>query len=301
MTKVTKIIFDNDGVNIDSEHVAMQVMDDFGYDMVAKYIAEPIEGLKRGDIFKTYAGTSSNKIIQELIEKYSLPIDNIKTDYGLSNIDDGEVYEALSDIVTRQTMDRFEEELKAIPGITQALEETHQIFGIENCALCTTSRADRMKISLDHATDPNTGENARLAELFPDDDNRRISGYGPGNKYTLFMELNPDWNPAETIIVEDSLSGVRKALATSKKFRVVGTVASQFYGDSYEAKIPQIEKLLEAGASVVVTDVADFPAVFQWLNDGMDMKNIPDFKGPVHHNQGTSSNAPTAKLPENHI
>ncbi len=282
MSKISKIIFDNDGVNMDSEQLAMQVMDDFGYDMVARYHAEPIEGLARGDIYRTYAGTSSDQIIRQLIEKYNLPFDALKEDYNLGDIADNDVYEALSNQLTEQTLDRFSGELKAIPGIEEALVKIDEMLGgIENRALCTTSREDRMNLSLACAINPSTGELAGLDRLFPDEDNRRVSGYGHPNKYTLFMELNPDWNPAETGIVEDTVSGVTKALSADPALRVIGTVASEFYGSTYIEKKTQVEALIDAGASIVVFDVADLPAALEWLEKGASAENLPDFIGSV--------------------
>lgn len=284
---ITKIIFDNDGVNIDSETVAMQVMDDFGYDLVARYIAEPEQAdpaLKRGDVYKEFPGTSTNKIVEALIKRYSLPVEQIVADFGLGE-DSGDVEtvaNVLADIVTHATNEAFKKELKAIPGIAGALREIDNLLGgIENRALCTTSPEERMNISLAYAADPATGENAGLAELFPDEGNRRISGYGHDNKYEFFRSLHPDLDPAQTAIVEDSLSGVKKAKAASPEFRVIGTVASEFYQD----KPAQVRALLQAGATVVVHDVRDIPAAIEWMNEGLDMDSeIPlKFKGAVHH------------------
>lgn len=283
ITPVKRIIFDNDGVNIDSEDVAMQVMDDFGYDLVKKYITEP--NLKEGDIYAEYPGTSTDKIVESLISKFSLPVEFIKTDYGLENIPDKEIAEALADKVTLATNKAFSTKLNAIVGIAQALREIDiYLGGIENRALCTTSREDRMKISLECAVDPETGENASLAELFPDEDNRRLSGYGHDNKYSYFLELHPDWDPSETVVVEDSLSGVKKAKAANSNFRVIGTVAAKFYTD----KKDQISQLMKAGADIVVTDVADLPKAIEWLDNGLSMDKVPDFKGTVHHSNPLS-------------
>lgn len=68
MNAIKRIIFDNDGVNIDSEHIAMRDMAEFGYTMVAQYIDLEIAGLKENDIYVDYKGMSSNDIVGQLIK-----------------------------------------------------------------------------------------------------------------------------------------------------------------------------------------------------------------------------------------
>jgi hypothetical protein len=194
ITPVKKIIFDNDDVNIDSEHLAMAVMDGFSCEMVGKYVGG--NALQKGHIYANYKGTSTDKIVQALIDNYDLPYDSIKTDYQLGDIPDEKVALAVAEIVTQQTIDAFRGNLKAIPNISVALKEIDKMLGgIENRALCTTSPHDRMVVSLESAVDPVTGENAGLAELFPDEENRRVSGYDYDNKYEYFLQLNHDWDP----------------------------------------------------------------------------------------------------------
>lgn len=330
---ITDIIFDNDGVNINSEHVAMQVMDDFSYKMVKQYDASA--DLARGDVYKEYPGTSTDRIVLAMINKFDLPLGNIKSDYNLDDITSEDLTtrleakiekqktfanksralpaieeearqayeqlgstthtykdiaatlydilcehasEQLADTVTADTNSAFKKELKAIPGISDALRQIDvQLGGIEHRALCTTSPEGRMNISLEAAVDPETGENAGLAELFPDEENRRISGYGHDNKYVLFMKLHPELNPESTVIVEDSKSGVEKAKAAHPDFRVIGTVAADFYTDKAE----QIENLKSAGADIIISNISDLPAALKWLDNGLHHENKPNFKGTV--------------------
>jgi beta-phosphoglucomutase-like phosphatase (HAD superfamily) len=282
MTQITRIIFDNDGVNIDSEHLAMQVMDDFGYDLVARYIGEPIEGLQRGDIYKTYKGVSSNDIITDLIEKFDLPVEVICTDYNIQNTNNA--IEELSDQLTKATIKEFEGNLYTLPNFVKTMKFIYKQFGFGNIALCTTSRADRMHAT-EHAKDPETGDNADWAKYFPDKDSLRISGYGHANKYEYFRELHPDWKPEETAIVEDTAGSTKKAIDTGFK-NIIGIVASKFQCNTEENKREEIAKLLKAGARIIVTDYGDIPKVIEWMNNGMDMDNLPMFKSDVHNNQG---------------
>jgi beta-phosphoglucomutase-like phosphatase (HAD superfamily) len=267
----TKIIFDNDGVNIDSEDVAMRVMDDEGARLVRRY--QPNADLPQDYIYKTYPGTSTDRIVDALIKKFDLPVEQIKTDFKLPK--DADVPVALADLITLETNKRFIAELKAVPGTTGALKTIHMMFGSENVALMTTSRADRMDISLAHAVDPASGANAQLDSLFPKGAQRR-SGYGHTNKYDEgFGALG--WNPAQAIIVEDSLSGVTKAKAGREDASVIGTVAARFYTD----KPAQAEALLKAGADIVISSMFDLPAAAWWLKDGKP-ETKPAFLAPVY-------------------
>lgn len=265
------LIFDNDGVNIDSEHVAMQVMDDFGYAMVKRY--KPDAALEQGDIYEEYPGTSTDVIVAKLIEKHDLPEDRIRDDYDVQA--EVSIPEALADRITIETNERFMTDLQAIKGITKSIEKLRDTYGAENIALCTTSREDRMDVSLECATQPDTGINAGLSELFPKGE-RRVSGYGYSNKYELYLGQS-GWDPAQSIVIEDSLSGVTKAKAASEDIRVVGTAAAGFYKD----KNAQATALLDAGASIVITDGADLAKAIIWLDAGLDPEQKPDFKSRV--------------------
>lgn len=269
--RITKFLFDNDGVNIDSEDVAMRVMDDWGVALVKRY--QPDAALLQDYIYKTFPGTSTDRIVDALIQKFQLSADLIKQDYNLA--DDADVPVALADLITIETNNRFQSDLKAIPGVTQAHVELRALYGAENIALATTSREDRMDVSLAHAADPLTGANAQLETFFPKGERRR-SGYGHPNKYDeAFGALG--WNPAETVVVEDSLSGVSKAKQGRTDVRVIGTVAAKFYED----KPAQAKALMDAGASLVIAHFSDLPKAVQWLDAGMDASKKPAFAGQV--------------------
>ncbi len=269
-----KIIFDNDGVNIDSEDIAMRIMNDWGRAFVLRY--RPDAPLPEEEIYNKYVGTSADKIFAALIEQFDLPLERIAKDYEIKGETTAEtICTALGDIITNETCDRFRHDLKSIPGATQSLSKIRSLFGAENMALATTSRSDRMDICLAHAIDPLTGENARLEEMFPAGSRRR-SGYGQPNKYDeAFAALG--WNPAHTIIVEDSRSGVRKAKTGRPDVAVIGTVAAKFYTD----KEAQAGALLEEGANLVISTLADIPLAAEWLKGDMAQPR-PPFSGTVY-------------------
>lgn len=271
---ISKVITDNDGVNIDSEDVAMRVMDDWGVAFIERFNPDAAAKLEKDYIYTTYPGTSTDKIVRQLIERHDLLPELIRAAHDLP--EDVDIGTHMADLITKETNVRFQQELKSIPGVTQAWEKVIETLGAENVALATTSRGDRMDISLEHAVDPKTGENARLHEIFPVGD-RRFSGYGGPNKYDAAFALLK-WDPAETVIVEDSLSGARYAKAGRPEVSVVGTVAARFYND----KAGHAAALMENGADIVISTMHDLPHAISWLNEGFDPAKKPDFKGKVY-------------------
>lgn len=286
MSQITRVIFDNDGVNIDSEHIAMGDMDEFGYDLVHRYVDPETSGLKESEIYIEYKGQSSNAIIKDLIEKYDLPEDAIREDYNAP--EDANLYEFLSDLHTKSVIKKFGSGLlETLPGFQQAIIDMKNKLGAEHIALCTTSRGDRMDATV-YAVDPVTRESVNWGEHFPTGD-RRISGYGHANKYDHFRDLHPEWDPETTAIVEDTAGSTQKAIDAGF-MNIIGIVASKFQclddngNFSRDKQLSEISKLKEAGARVIVTDYRDIPKAVEWLDNGMSMESIPDFHGDVHHN-----------------
>jgi hypothetical protein len=97
---------------------------------------------------------------------------------------------------------------------------------------------------------------------------------------TNTMNPFPRWDgiPKKLPVIEDSLSGVSKAKAHSADIRVVGTVAARFYTD----KEAQAKALLDAGASLVISDMRDLSVALDWLNADMDPIVMPTFRGKVY-------------------
>lgn len=293
-----KIIFDNDGVNIDSEHIAMQDMDEFGYKLVHKYVPSCSSGLSRGDIYTEYKGWSSNAIIEDLINKHSLPEDDIRETFDIPEGDD--LYEHLSNLHTNSVIAKFQSGmLKTLPGFASTIEKIRERFGQGNIALCTTSRTDRMHAT-EAAIDPDTGQKANWGEFFPKDGNLRVSGYGYKNKYEHFRSLNPSWDPDETVIVEDTASSTKKAIDAGFD-NVIGIVASKFQTQDTngnfdpEKQRQEMESLLKAGAKIIVTDYRDIPFAIDWMSNGMNPDQKPDFVSTVEYNSGEGRVVPDAQ------
>lgn len=269
---VKKILTDMDGVLVDSEDAAMRVMDDWGVALIKRY--QPDAQIAQDYIYKTYPGTSTDRIVAALIKEFDLPEALIRQDYNVADADDVAI--ALADHVTLDTIACFRQQLTTVPGAADAYRALAARYGADNVGLATTSRKDRMDVSLEHAVDPATGRNAELTQIFPAGERRR-SGYDFKNKYDeAFAALG--WNTAETVVVEDSLSGVTKARAGRPDVMVVGTVAARFYED----KAAQAKALIDAGADIVVGDIADLPQAVAWLDHGLGALAKPDFAGEVY-------------------
>ena len=275
MAEIKHIIFDNDGVLVDSEHIAMKIMDNWGYAFVKNY--EPVANIQHDYIYHSFAGISTNEIVRHLIRHFSLPISKIRDDFGISSTNLEEISTYLAEIINTVTIKEFRKQLKSIPGVTKIVKHLKEKYDI---SLLTTSPKNRMDTSLSCAVDPQSGQNAHLSELFPPGPLRR-SAYGLANKYDEFFHAI-GWDPRECVVIEDSLSGVEKARSAGAKrgvdLRVVGTVAARFYED----KKSQARALVKAGAELVISTVADLPKALAWLDFDFLPSSKPDFELAVY-------------------
>lgn len=265
------LVTDMDGVLADTEPMAMHVMDDWGVAFVAHY--KPDAKIEKDYIYKTFPGTSTDVIVDKLIEQYKLPVDQIKKDYGYTDNPKTTLGQHLADDVTKKTIEAFKGKLQLLPGVYEGYRELQNVFGKENVALMTTSRDDRMDVTLEHSVHPATGKVGQMAEIFPAG-KRRYSGYEDTNKYIGGFPKT-GWNPAEAIIVEDSLSGAKKAKEAGAG-AVIGTVAAGFYTD----KAKQAQALIDAGADIVVSDMRDMAKAAIWLKNDKQGP-LPRFEGQV--------------------
>lgn len=198
------MVTDNDGVNIDSETKAMSIMNDEGRQLIGDYCPELLKNLPEDHIYKTFPGKSTDKIVKAIIVgdwdktdngniDRALPLPLICQDLGfdcqaLGFTEDEEVQiisEFIADKITRTTIERFDVELTVVPGTIPAWKEIATDLGPQSLYLATTSDPRRMD-TIDNATDPETGENAGLGNIFPKGPHR-YSGYGTPNKYNSFF------------------------------------------------------------------------------------------------------------------
>ncbi len=299
---IKHVVTDNDGVNIDSEDLAMRIMDDEGLALIKQYNSDTLAHLPADHIYTAFPGTSTDKIVKALFEgdlrlptgknpDLGLPLALVAQDCGMDGACVEDVATYIADKITIATINRFSQELKSIPGTTEAWTQLAKDLGKDNIALATTSRGDRMD-TIDNAIDPETGANAQLGEIFPKG-SRRFSGYGTPNKYDAFFAQS-DFDPAKCAIVEDSLSGVRYAKTGRPDTQVVGTVAAKFYTD----KTSHAAALIENGADIVISTMRDLPKAVQWLNDDLDPAKKPTFHSRVFLPPSDDKPTLTVALPQ---
>jgi HAD superfamily hydrolase (TIGR01509 family) len=218
------VIFDCDGVLIDSEilsaAVDCEILAEFGYICTAEELAHRFAGLTTQRIFDLVGEELGRRIPPEVIRR-----------------------------AEHETDLRLSAEVQPIPGVQAMLDE---IDG-PRC-ICSNSRPERLRVSL---------EKAGLWDRFrpyvysvrdvPD-------GRGkPAPDIFLHAAKLFEADPAEVIVIEDSITGVTGAVAAG--MRTVGfTGASHSWPGHAEA-------LMGAGATTVIRRLADFPATLEALRE----------------------------------
>ncbi len=280
---IKNIIFDNDGVNINSEHIAVGDGVNFIYELLRDHGGKEAKKITYQDIATRIKGHSSDVVLNDIIKEFNIDENTLRAAYDVPQGE--EVVAYLAEQHTLRVIDAFKKGgLQVFDGFNETMDILVEKYGAQNIGLCTASRADRMDAT-EYAVDPKTSHNANWAHYFPKG-NRRFSGHNLPNKYTSFFEANPDWKPEETICVEDSDSSVKKAIAAGAH-SVVGCAYSDFQklddnGDFDTKKQgEEITKLLKAGAPIVVTDYRDIPSAIKWIENGMDIDNKPEFSKEV--------------------
>lgn len=288
MSKITKVLFDNDGVNGDSEHIAVDDAVTFIVELLRNHGGIDAKNITYQDIALRIKGNSSDIVLRDIINEFNIPEDALREAYNVPKNEN--VVEYLSNQHTLRVIEAFRGgQLFVFPGFNEAMDELVSHYGAKNIGLCTASRADRMDATED-ALDPETGENANWGRYFPEG-RLRFSGHNCPNKYKSFFDANPDWAPEETICVEDSAGSVKKALDAGAA-AVIGCAYSSFQvldddgNFSEEKQRAEIAKLKEAGASVIVRDYRDIPTAAKWIENGMKMDDpvIHQFRAPITHN-----------------
>jgi HAD superfamily hydrolase (TIGR01509 family) len=215
-------IFDCDGVLIDSEIVSARVDCEFLRQL--GYEATPEELAYR------FAGLTTERIFQLVGEEL-----------GRS------VPETLIRDAERATDERLAAEVEAIAGVHDMLD---RLDG-PRC-ICSNSRPERLEVSL---------IKAGLWDRFrPYVFSARDVGRGkPAPDVFLHAARVFDVDPAEAIVIEDSVAGVTGAVAAG--MRVVGfTGASHSWPGHGEA-------LIEAGALTTIRRLGDFPGTVEALRE----------------------------------
>ena len=207
-------IFDCDGVLVDSEVIALSELSDLmgehGSPMTVAECQHAFMGMHNADIVRAIEARVGRRLPDE----------------GMR--------------IRTRMIERLRRELKAIPGIADALA---QLGGPR----CVASSSDRARIEL-------TLELTRLSRFF---DGHIFSGtevaHGkPAPDLFLHAAASMGFAPASCVVVEDSVMGVRAGVAAGMP--VIG-----FSGGSH-ANEESEPRLRAAGAAIVIASMADLPA-----------------------------------------
>jgi HAD superfamily hydrolase (TIGR01509 family) len=218
------LIFDCDGVLIDSEiisaRVDCEILQELGYRCTPEEMAHRFAGFTTERIFELAGKELGRAIPDDLVRR-----------------------------AERETDRRLSVEVEPVGGVQEMLDALHH----PRC-ICSNSRPERLRVSL---------EKADLWDRFrPYVFSARDVPNGKGKPAPdIFLHAARllDTDPADTIVIEDSIAGVTGAVAAG--MRTVGfTGASHSWPGHGEA-------LMDAGATTVIRRLADFPATVEALSE----------------------------------
>ncbi len=211
------VIFDCDGVLVDTEPVVQRVLADWltrhGWAITPEESARTIKGTHILDIQKM-AEERAGRAIPGFVEGYR-----------------------------RAMFEAFEEGIPEIPGAGAVLD----LLDAEGVAWCVGSNGPHVKMdaSLRSAGLWDRFEGVRAGRVFSADD---VGEPKPSPRLFLHAAERMGFEPAACVVVDDSPQGVLAALAAG--MRIIG----------YEDLTPA-ERLLDAGAEVVMTRLDELPAL----------------------------------------
>ena len=138
-------------------------------------------------------------------------------------------------------MERFKDELQPVPGIADALSRL-------DGPRCVASSSDRARIEL-------TLDLTGLTRFFGTHifSGTEVAHGKPAPDLFLHAAASMGFTPAQCIVIEDSVTGVRAGVAAGMS--VIGFNGGAHANDKVEAQ------LLGAGARLVVSRMADLPAI----------------------------------------
>lgn len=213
------IIFDCDGVLIDSEIVAAR--------LEAEAITELGLPMTAQDICTRFAGTTTREVWATLERELGRPLPAGFFEAHLAHV-----------------RDVFSRELEAIPGARQAVSEVGQ-SGIPYCVASSTQLP---------ALITNLGT-AGLVDLFDGHvfSASQVKRAKPAPDVFLFAASQMGADPADCLVVEDSIAGVTAARRAGMP--VIGFVGGSHVTDGHD------ERLTAAGARAIFDHMADLGRV----------------------------------------
>jgi len=218
------VIFDCDGVLVDSEIVAARVeaemLREAGHDITAEELAERYSGLTFKDIMVRIEKEAQVLFQASLIDQAEAKVD-----------------------------ERLRAEVKAIPGAAEAVVA----LSVKKC-ICSNSSEERIAAML---------QRTRLAPLF---EGVIFSSLAtptkrpkPAPDVFLYAAEKMRADPANTIVIEDSVHGITGARAAG--MRVIG-----FTGASHSHP-GHASMLMEAGAETTISRMADLKRTIAALSE----------------------------------
>src|SRR4051794_20248853 len=213
---IALIIFDCDGVLIDSETIAARVHSDA--------LAALGHAYTPADVIRRFVGVSSRDMRRILEDETGAPLPD---DYG------ARTREALATL--------YATDLRAVPHVADAIDA----IGLPACVASSTS-PDTLRLSLGLV-----GLYDRFApNIFSA---TQVARGKPAPDLFLFAATRMAAAPARCLVIEDSIAGVRAAVAA--KMRVVG-----FTGASH-CRPGHADALLAEGALATLDDMRRLPAL----------------------------------------
>ncbi|WP_265515786.1 HAD family hydrolase [Nitratireductor luteus] len=219
------IIFDCDGVLVDSEIVAArveaQMLREAGYEISAEEIAERYSGLTFRDILLSIEQEAQMLFQASLIDHAEAKVD-----------------------------DRLRKEVKAIPGVAEAVAE---LLRLKIC-ICSNSTSQRIEAML---------QRTRLAPLFEGvifsslETPTRLPK--PAPDVFLHAAERMGARPGACFVIEDSVHGIVGARAAG--MRVIG-----FTGASHSHP-RHADMLMDAGAETTISRMSDLGGVIAALSE----------------------------------
>ena len=218
------IIFDCDGVLIDSEilsaRVDSEILREFGYEVAPEDLAHRFAGFTTERIFQLAGEELGRAVPEEAIRRAEVETDR-----------------------------RLAADVEPIAGVHEMLD----LLDGPRC-ICSNSRAERLQVSL---------TKAGLWDRFrPYVFSARDVGEGRGKPAPdVFLHAARlfEADPADAIVIEDSVAGVTAGAAAG--MRVIG-----FTGASHSWP-GHAESLMDAGATTVVRRLSDVPATIEALRE----------------------------------
>lgn len=219
---MTFLIFDCDGVLVDSEAIALEVL--------AQAITELGHPTDAAECRTLFMGKSLKDVLIGIETLSGRPL---PSDWGTA--------------ANMQLFARFAKELLPVAGIAAAIAA----LPYPRC-VASSSQFDRIRLSLAvTGLAPLFGENVFSAT--------QVAHGKPAPDLFLYAAATCGFVPAETIVIEDSPSGVTAALRA-------GMTPIGFAGASH-ADAALADALRAAGAMIVLTDMSELPAAVERLRD----------------------------------